>query len=35
MSTLFLVRQRQASFFEENYDRLSPLGEDQARRLGD
>ena len=35
MSTLFLVRHGQASFFEENYDRLSPVGEDQARRLGD
>jgi broad specificity phosphatase PhoE len=30
-----LVRHGQASFFAENYDRLSPLGELQARRLGE
>jgi broad specificity phosphatase PhoE len=35
MSTLALVRHAQASFFEEDYDRLSALGEEQARRLGD
>jgi broad specificity phosphatase PhoE len=35
VSLLYLVRHGQASFFEENYDRLSPLGERQARRLGE
>ncbi|MGD9721002.1 MAG: histidine phosphatase family protein [Pirellulales bacterium] len=35
MSTLSLVRHGQASFFAENYDQLSPLGEQQARLLGD
>lgn len=35
MSTLALVRHAQASFFAENYDQLSPLGEQQARRLGE
>ncbi len=35
MSLLYLVRHGQASFFAENYDRLSPLGERQARRLGE
>jgi broad specificity phosphatase PhoE len=35
MATLFLVRHGQASFFEENYDRLSSLGEAQARLLGE
>ena len=35
MSLLYLVRHGQASFFAENYDRLSPLGELQARRLGE
>lgn len=34
MARLLLVRHGQASFFSENYDRLSPLGEEQARRLG-
>jgi broad specificity phosphatase PhoE len=34
MSTLALVRHAQASFFSENYDQLSPLGEEQARLLG-
>ena len=34
MSTLLLVRHAQASFFEEDYDRLSELGETQARCLG-
>ncbi len=34
MSTLALVRHGQASFFAENYDQLSPLGEQQARLLG-
>lgn len=35
MSLLHLVRHGQASFFAENYDKLSPLGEQQARRLGE
>ncbi len=35
MSTLALVRHGQASFFADNYDQLSPLGEQQARLLGD
>jgi broad specificity phosphatase PhoE len=35
MSLLALVRHGQASFFAENYDQLSPLGEQQARLLGD
>ena len=35
MGTLYLVRHGQASAFEENYDRLSPLGERQARLLGE
>jgi broad specificity phosphatase PhoE len=35
MSRLFLVRHAQASFLEPNYDKLSPLGEKQARLLGD
>ncbi len=34
MSTLALVRHGQASFFSDNYDQLSPLGEEQARLLG-
>jgi broad specificity phosphatase PhoE len=34
MSTLTLVRHGQASFFADNYDQLSPLGEEQARLLG-
>lgn len=35
MGTLYLVRHGQASAFEENYDRLSALGERQARLLGE
>lgn len=35
MGTLLLVRHGQASAFEENYDRLSSLGERQARLLGE
>jgi len=35
MSTLTLVRHAQASFFAENYDQLSLLGETQARLLGE
>jgi broad specificity phosphatase PhoE len=34
MGTLIIVRHGQASFHEEVYDKLSPLGEEQARRLG-
>ncbi len=34
MSTLTLVRHGQASFLADNYDQLSPLGEQQARLLG-
>jgi len=34
MSTLTLVRHGQASFFADDYDRLSPLGEQQALELG-
>jgi broad specificity phosphatase PhoE len=32
---LTLVRHGQASFFEDDYDRLSPLGERQSHRLGE
>jgi broad specificity phosphatase PhoE len=35
MSLLSLVRHGQASFFAENYDQLSPLGEQQARLMGE
>jgi broad specificity phosphatase PhoE len=35
MSRLILVRHSQASFFADDYDQLSPLGECQARALGD
>lgn len=35
MSILALVRHGQASFMAENYDKLSPLGELQARKLGE
>ena len=35
MGTLFLVRHAQASFLAENYDKLSSLGEAQARLLGE
>jgi broad specificity phosphatase PhoE len=35
MSLLDLVRHGQASFFADDYDRLSPVGEAQARQLGD
>jgi broad specificity phosphatase PhoE len=34
MARLLLVRHGQASFGAADYDRLSPLGEQQARRLG-
>jgi broad specificity phosphatase PhoE len=35
MGTLFLVRHAQASFLEQNYDKLSGRGEAQARLLGE
>ena len=35
MGRLFLVRHAQASFFAANYDKLSELGETQARLLGE
>jgi broad specificity phosphatase PhoE len=35
MSRLFVVRHAQASFLDPNYDKLSPLGETQARLLGE
>jgi len=35
MALLTLVRHGQASFLADNYDKLSPLGERQARRLGE
>ena len=35
MSRLYLVRHAQASFLEQTYDKLSPLGEAQAQLLGD
>jgi len=35
MSILTLVRHGQASLFAEDYDRLSPLGERQAKALGE
>jgi broad specificity phosphatase PhoE len=34
MSRVLLVRHAQASFLEPDYDKLSPLGETQARALG-
>jgi broad specificity phosphatase PhoE len=35
MSVIYLVRHAQASFGRSDYDRLSPLGERQAVRLGE
>jgi broad specificity phosphatase PhoE len=35
MGILFLVRHAQASFLEQNYDKLSKLGEEQSRLLGE
>jgi len=35
MGTLYLVRHGQASFGEDDYDRLTPLGHRQAQRLGE
>jgi broad specificity phosphatase PhoE len=34
MSRLILLRHGQASFLAEDYDKLSPLGQQQARQLG-
>ncbi|MFA6245264.1 MAG: phosphoglycerate mutase family protein, partial [Candidatus Hydrogenedentales bacterium] len=34
MGFLTVVRHGQASFHEDDYDKLSPLGEEQARSLG-
>ena len=34
MGRLLLIRHAQASFLEQNYDKLSAIGETQARRLG-
>lgn len=34
LSTLYVVRHGQASFFAADYDQLSALGEEQSRRLG-
>jgi len=34
MANLLLIRHGQASFGAADYDRLSPLGEEQSRRLG-
>jgi broad specificity phosphatase PhoE len=35
MGILYVVRHAQASFFEQNNDKLSVLGEAQARLLGE
>ena len=35
MGTLYLVRHGQASFGADDYDQLSPLGHQQAVRLGE
>jgi broad specificity phosphatase PhoE len=35
MSTIYLIRHGQASFDADDYDQLSPLGEEQSRLLGD
>lgn len=35
MSRVLFTRHAQASFLEANYDKLSPVGEAQARQLGD
>ncbi|MEM8896075.1 MAG: histidine phosphatase family protein [Bacteroidota bacterium] len=34
MSQVYLIRHGQASFMEKNYDQLSELGQQQARKLG-
>lgn len=35
MANIYLIRHGQASFGQQNYDELSPLGEKQAQRLGE
>jgi broad specificity phosphatase PhoE len=35
MGRIYLVRHAQASLLDDDYDQLSPLGFEQARRLGD
>ncbi len=35
MPSLYLIRHGQASFMSDNYDKLSPLGHQQAQLLGD
>jgi broad specificity phosphatase PhoE len=35
MGRIYIVRHGQASLLEDDYDRLSPLGETQARRVGE
>lgn len=35
MGILYLVRHAQASFLEQDYDKLSKLGKTQARLLGE
>lgn len=35
MGTLYLIRHGQASFGADNYDQLSPLGQQQSQRLGE
>jgi len=35
MSVLKVIRHAQASYFHDDYDQLSPLGHEQARRLGE
>jgi broad specificity phosphatase PhoE len=35
MASIYLIRHGQASFGAENYDQLSPLGEQQCRLLGE
>ena len=34
MGTIYLVRHGQASFGSDDYDQLSPLGEEQSWHLG-
>ncbi|WP_086930287.1 histidine phosphatase family protein [Agarilytica rhodophyticola] len=35
MTSIYLIRHGQASFGQQNYDQLSPLGKQQSRRLGE
>jgi len=35
MSVLRVIRHAQASYFHDDYDQLSPLGHEQARRMGE